>query len=77
MKSLGQGVSLLDERGTTTQMFEVYLDFQTLADEWSRPNALCLSNSRPRCLRREKQDAGPEHTVQLTPLVAVTESATV
>ena len=77
MMSLGQGESLLDERGTTTQMVAVYLAFQTLVCEWSRPIPECHSSSRLRCFREEKQDAGPEHTVQLTPLAAVTESATV
>ena len=77
MKSIDQGKSLLDDRVKTTQMVAVYLAFQTLVPKQPRPLSECLSNSRPRCLRREKQDAGPEHTVQLTPLVAVTESAPV
>lgn len=77
MKSLGQGESLLDERGTTTQMVEVYLVFQVFVPERPRPLSEGLTNSRLRCLRREKLDAGREYTVQLIPRVAVTESAPV
>lgn len=77
MKSIDRGKSLLDERGTTTQMVEVYLAFQVLVPERPRPLSEGPTSSRLRYLRRENQDAVPEYTVQLTQLVAVTESVPV